>query len=118
MVEAMGMKNPYFDMHEGTAKNTSIIEGREVINYSSYNYIGLSGDERIIEEVHQAAKKYGTSVSASARRLGRAPLPPRARARAGEGDRRRGLDRLRLGPRDEREHDRLPDEAERPGAAR
>lgn len=73
-VEAMGLKQPYFDLHEGTARNTSIIGGREVINFSSYNYIGLSGDPRVIDEVVQAIHKYGTSVSASRVASGERPF--------------------------------------------
>ena len=73
-VSAMGLKNPYFDVHQGTARNTSRIDGREVINYSSYNYIGLSGDERVIAEVFDAIKKYGTSVSASRVASGERPF--------------------------------------------
>lgn len=73
-VSAMGLKNPYFDVHQGTARNTSQIDGREVINFSSYNYIGLSGDERVIAEVFDAIKKYGTSVSASRVASGERPF--------------------------------------------
>ncbi|MCC6621520.1 MAG: aminotransferase class I/II-fold pyridoxal phosphate-dependent enzyme [Deltaproteobacteria bacterium] len=73
-VEAMGLKNPYFDLHEGTAKNTSQIAGREVINYSSYNYLGLSGDPRVLDEVEAAMRKYGTSVSASRVASGERPF--------------------------------------------
>ena len=74
MVEGLGLQNPYFDMHQGTARNTSLVEGREVINFSSYNYLGLSGDERIIEDVHQAMHQYGTSVSASRIASGERPF--------------------------------------------
>jgi 7-keto-8-aminopelargonate synthetase-like enzyme len=73
-VSAMGLTNPYFDVHEGTARNTSTIAGREVINFSSYNYIGLSGDERVLTEVFDAIRKYGTSVSASRVASGERPF--------------------------------------------
>jgi 7-keto-8-aminopelargonate synthetase-like enzyme len=73
-VSAMGLKNPYFDVHEGTARNTSQIGGREVVNFSSYNYIGLSGDERVLTEVFDAIRKYGTSVSASRVASGERPF--------------------------------------------
>jgi len=73
-VEAMGLKQPYFDLHEGTARNTSVIGGREVINFSSYNYIGLSGDPRVIDEVVESIHKYGTSVSASRVASGERPF--------------------------------------------
>lgn len=73
-VEAVGLKNPYFDLHEGTARNTTQIAGREIINYSSYNYLGLSGDERVIEAVYAGMKRYGTSVSASRVASGERPF--------------------------------------------
>lgn len=74
MVEMMGMKNPYFDLHEGTAKNVSQVDGREVINFSSYNYLGYSGDLRVIEDVEASVRQYGTSVSASRVASGERPF--------------------------------------------
>ncbi|MCB9789000.1 MAG: aminotransferase class I/II-fold pyridoxal phosphate-dependent enzyme [Deltaproteobacteria bacterium] len=73
-VKMMGLDNPYFDVHEGTAKNTSVIAGREVINFSSYNYLGLSGDPRVRAEVVDAMDRYGTSVSASRVASGERPF--------------------------------------------
>ena len=74
MVAAMGLQNPYFDLHEGTARDTSVIDGREVINFSSYNYLGLSGDERVRRDVTEAMAQYGTSVSASRIASGERPF--------------------------------------------
>lgn len=74
MVEMMGMKNPYFDVHEGTAKNVSQVDGREVINFSSYNYLGYSGDPRVIADVEASVRQYGTSVSASRVASGERPF--------------------------------------------
>lgn len=74
MVEAMGLKNPYFDLHEGTARNISVMEGREVINFSSYNYLGYSGDQRVLDVVNEAVQRYGTSVSASRVASGERPF--------------------------------------------
>ena len=72
--EMMGLDNPYFDLHQGTARNTSLIDGKEVINFSSYNYLGLSGDERIRNDVADAMATYGTSVSASRIASGQRPF--------------------------------------------
>lgn len=74
MIEMMGMKNPYFDLHEGTARNTSMVDGREVINFSSYNYLGYSGDPRVIADVERGIELYGTSVSASRVASGERPF--------------------------------------------
>lgn len=72
--EAMGIRNPFFAVHEGTARNTTQVAGVELINYSSYNYVGLSGDPRILDEVDAAVRKYGTSVSASRVASGERPF--------------------------------------------
>src|SRR5690606_15181800 len=74
MVAALGLDNPYFDLHEGTARDTSIIGGRECINFSSSNYAAPSGDERIRRDVTEAMEKYGTSVSASRIASGERPF--------------------------------------------
>lgn len=74
MIEMMGMKNPYFDLHEGTARNVSMVDGREVINFSSYNYLGYSGDPRVIEDTVRGIERYGTSVSASRVASGERPF--------------------------------------------
>lgn len=71
---AMGIDNPYFSVHEGTAKDTTVVDGRELVNFSSYNYIGLSGDERVLTAVHEAIERYGTSVSASRVASGERPF--------------------------------------------
>src|SRR5216683_2177729 len=44
LVAAFGLKNPYFNVHERVTNDTSVIGGRTMINWSSYNYLGLSGD--------------------------------------------------------------------------
>ncbi|MCS2609162.1 aminotransferase class I/II-fold pyridoxal phosphate-dependent enzyme [Halomonas dongshanensis] len=63
--EQLGLKDPFFKVHDGMAGATSVIEGRECLNFASYNYLGYSGDPRVIEAACTAAAHYGTSVSAS-----------------------------------------------------
>lgn len=72
--KAMGIRNPYFAVHEGTARDTSRVAGRDLINFSSYNYIGLSGDPDVLQQVHAAVDRYGTSVSASRVASGERPF--------------------------------------------
>jgi 8-amino-7-oxononanoate synthase len=57
--------NPFFTVHDGIANDTTSIEGQSVVNYSSYNYLGLSGDRDVSEASKAAIDRYGTSVSAS-----------------------------------------------------
>ena len=69
-----GMHNPYFSVHESVASDTSMIGGREYVNFSSYNYLGLSGDPEITAFAIDALKQYGSSVSASRLVSGGKPL--------------------------------------------
>jgi 8-amino-7-oxononanoate synthase len=61
----MGLQNPYFQVHDGTAKNRTIVHGVEMVNFSSYNYLGFSGHPEVIAAAKDAIDRYGTSVSAS-----------------------------------------------------
>lgn len=63
--EQMKEAVPYFRKSEGVARNTMIIEGKEKINFSTYNYLGLNGNEEINKYAKQAIDCYGTSVSGS-----------------------------------------------------
>ncbi len=63
--ESAGVGNPYFTVHEGLTNDRTTINGRELISFSSYNYVGMSGDPVVVQAVQAAAAKYGTSVSAS-----------------------------------------------------
>jgi 8-amino-7-oxononanoate synthase len=57
--------NPFFSLHEGIAKNTIVTKNRELINYSSYNYLGMSGNPIVSQAAQNAIASWGTSVSAS-----------------------------------------------------
>ncbi|MBY5926531.1 MULTISPECIES: aminotransferase class I/II-fold pyridoxal phosphate-dependent enzyme [unclassified Halomonas] len=72
--ERLGLKDPFFRPHDGVASATSVIEGREVINFASYNYLGLAGDPRVNEAARQALERYGTTVSASRIVSGERPI--------------------------------------------
>ncbi|MGR3277212.1 aminotransferase class I/II-fold pyridoxal phosphate-dependent enzyme [Acaryochloris marina NIES-2412] len=64
-LQANDIRNPYFSVHEGIARDTTCIDGKELINFSSYNYLGLAGHPTVSETAKQAIDRYGTSVSAS-----------------------------------------------------
>ncbi len=74
MADAIGIGNPYFHVHEGTARDTTQVEGRSLIHFSGYNYLGLSGDDRVVSDVQQAVAEFGTSVSASRVASGERPF--------------------------------------------
>ena len=64
-IHTLGVENPFFNVHERVTCDTTVIDGREMINFSSYNYLGMSGDPEITEAAKAALDRYGTSVSAS-----------------------------------------------------
>ena len=66
--------NPFFSLHQGIAQDTIQTNNRELINYSSYNYLGMSGDPIVIEATQKAIAQYGTSVSASRVLSGERPI--------------------------------------------
>ncbi|MHB1632798.1 MAG: aminotransferase class I/II-fold pyridoxal phosphate-dependent enzyme, partial [Acidithiobacillus sp.] len=72
--QRFGVENPFFHVHAGTAAAHSEIAGHPVINYGSYNYLGLSGHPRVNAAAKAAIDRYGTSVSASRIVAGERPL--------------------------------------------
>src|SRR5574343_1582581 len=70
----MGIENPYFKTHDGVADATTMIGGKSYINFSSYNYLGLSGDARVNQASKDAIDRYGTSASASRLVAGERPI--------------------------------------------
>ena len=70
----MGVRSPFFKLHEGTAGADTRIGGKSYINYASYNYLGMSGDPVVQAAARQAMERYGTSVSASRLVSGERPI--------------------------------------------
>ncbi|MEE4593780.1 aminotransferase class I/II-fold pyridoxal phosphate-dependent enzyme [Streptomyces sp. DSM 41524] len=64
-ITGSGADFPYFRVHQGTIRDTTMIGDRPYLSFGSYNYLGLSGHPAVNEAVHQAVDRYGTSVSAS-----------------------------------------------------
>lgn len=70
----LGIDTPFFKLHEGCAGATTVIDGRQCLNFSSYNYLGLSGHPDVNLAAKEAIDRYGTSVSASRIVSGERPL--------------------------------------------
>ncbi len=68
------IRNPYFSMHEGISAATVKTGGRELINFSGYNYLDLAGNPQVIEQTVAAVREYGPTVSASRVISGEIPL--------------------------------------------
>lgn len=70
----LDMVNPFFRLHEGHAGATSVIDGRDVINFASYDYVGLNADIRTSIAAKAAIDRYGVSPSGSRLVAGERPI--------------------------------------------
>ena len=57
--------DPYFVCHESPLTDVSLMDGREVLNFGSYNYVCMSGRPETEDAAIAAIRKYGTSASGS-----------------------------------------------------
>jgi 8-amino-7-oxononanoate synthase len=65
---------PYFRVLEGPARPVVEMEGAERIMLGSNNYLGLTGDERVIQGARDALERYGTGLTGSRLLNGTIPL--------------------------------------------
>lgn len=72
--DLLELQNPFFQCHDALAGATTSIKGREVLNFASYNYLGLNGDPRVKAAAQAAIERYGTSASASRLVAGERPV--------------------------------------------
>lgn len=61
----MGMENPLFVCHDRAAKATTLVNGKEYLNFSTYDYLDINAHPEITEAVTKAANVFGTSAGAS-----------------------------------------------------
>jgi len=71
---SLGIPNPYFRLHEGRAGARTEIGGREILNFSSYDYLGLNGHPEITSAAKEAIDRYGVSPGASRCVAGERPI--------------------------------------------
>lgn len=74
VAEGSGIPNPFFRVHDGLAKARCQIDGRSLLNFSTYDYLGYNGDPRVNAAVVKAMECYGTSPGASRLVAGELPL--------------------------------------------
>jgi 8-amino-7-oxononanoate synthase len=63
--EQLGMGNPFYRAHEGSAGATTRIDGQNLINFASYDYLGLNRHPKVMEAAKAAIDRYAISASAS-----------------------------------------------------
>lgn len=65
MADALKINFPFYRPHDVRAGARSVIAGQNVVNFASYDYLGLNGHPEITAAVNEATATWGTSVSAS-----------------------------------------------------
>ena len=68
------IEDPFFREHERVNGTVTRINGKDYVNYSSYNYLGFNGSAELNEAVINAVKVHGTSVGASRLVAGERPF--------------------------------------------
>jgi len=62
---AAGLENPYFRVKEQVERTMVRIAGRDLISYTSFDYLGMARDPRVVAAAKSAIDCFGTSASAS-----------------------------------------------------
>lgn len=70
----IGLGDPFFRVHEGRGGARTVIAGKEYLNFSHYNYLGLNGHPEVCAAAKNAVDKYGTSAGASRLVAGERPV--------------------------------------------
>jgi 8-amino-7-oxononanoate synthase len=70
----LDIPSPFFRAYDGLAAAETSFQGRRLLNFASYNYLGLNGDPRVMAAARAAIDRYGTSVSASRPVSGERPI--------------------------------------------
>jgi 8-amino-7-oxononanoate synthase len=72
--DQLGIENPFFRSHAGAAGATTVVDGRTLINFASYDYLGMNQHPLVREASKQAIDRYGISASASRVVAGERPI--------------------------------------------
>ncbi|WP_319496817.1 aminotransferase class I/II-fold pyridoxal phosphate-dependent enzyme [uncultured Cohaesibacter sp.] len=74
MAAKLNMRDPYFRLHDVRAGATTVVGGKELINFASYDYLGMNGLEEVQAAAKAAIDQFGTSVSGSRPTSGERPF--------------------------------------------
>jgi len=64
-LEAAGLENPFLRANEAVRGRTARIGGREVVSFTSFDYLGLAGHPDVTRAAKEAIDRFGCSASAS-----------------------------------------------------
>jgi 8-amino-7-oxononanoate synthase len=64
-VENSGQEIPFFQPRDGVSHSVVRRNGKSLVSFSGYNYLGLNGHPAVTAAAKNAIDKYGTSASAS-----------------------------------------------------
>ena len=74
VADRFNFTDPFYRCHDRSRGALTIIDGREYINFASYDYLGLNGHPAVVAAAKAAIDEHGTSVSASRIVAGERPL--------------------------------------------
>ncbi len=65
VAERFDFSDPFYRCHDESVGSQIFIDGREYLNFSSYDYLGLNRHPAVSQAAKAAIDQYGTTVSAS-----------------------------------------------------
>ncbi|NVD37728.1 aminotransferase class I/II-fold pyridoxal phosphate-dependent enzyme [Ensifer sp. HO-A22] len=72
--EQLGIANPFYRAHQTAAGATTVIDGRKLINFASYDYLGLNRHPEVLARAKETVETFGISASASRLVAGERPV--------------------------------------------